>query len=184
MILTAGKWIFEETVKTCARWHAAGAPPFTASVNLSCLQIEDSDFLNFMEETLRQYRIPASMMEVELTESYIASNIETLAESFRRIRRMGLSIAMDDFGTGYSSLGILKLSRRMWSRSTGPLSKEFSPAPSMRRLSALSSSCAMTWESAYVWKGWKPRRNTPSSGLCAGLYSGLLFWPSDACGGF
>lgn len=110
MILTAGKWIFEETVKTCARWHAAGAPPFTASVNLSCLQIEDSDFLNFMEETLRQYRIPASMMEVELTESYIASNIETLAESFRRIRRMGLSIAMDDFGTGYSSLGILKLS--------------------------------------------------------------------------
>lgn len=108
LILPAGRWIFEEAVRICARWLTA-VSSFTISVNLSCLQMEDDNFLDFMEMTLQKYQVSPARIEVELTESYIASNMDALAESFNRIRQMGMSIAMDDFGTGYSSLGILKL---------------------------------------------------------------------------
>lgn len=109
LILPVGRWVFEEAVKACARWNSAGES-LMVNVNLSYLQLEDPSFYDFMRRTMERCGVPPRCLVVELTESYLAANIEVLADDFRKIRGMNVRIAMDDFGTGYSSLGILKQS--------------------------------------------------------------------------
>lgn len=107
LILPVGRWIFRQAVKSCKEWIALD-PGFTISINLSCLQLSEPDLLDFMRDTLEQEGLPAENVVVELTESYIASSVESIRHLFSEIRGIGLQIAMDDFGTGYSALEILK----------------------------------------------------------------------------
>lgn len=109
LIHAVGRWVFAQAAAQCARW-ADLAPGFSMSVNLSCRQLEEPDLLPLLQRTLEQTGVDPARMVLELTESYIAANMADLAETFRRIRALGMRIAMDDFGTGYSSLGILKQS--------------------------------------------------------------------------
>ena len=109
LILPAGRWIFEQGVRVCAKWLQK-KKDFALSINLSWLQLEDPDFITFMQACMQQYGVDPRHIAVEITESYIASNIGFLQDRFSRMRKLGLKIAMDDFGTGYSSLGILKQS--------------------------------------------------------------------------
>lgn len=107
LIIPVGKWIFEQAVNACARWIEKN-PDFVMSINLSYVQLEDAGFIDFMERTVKASGVPPANVVVEMTESYIASNIDRIKGIFERIRGFGMKIAMDDFGTGYSSLGILK----------------------------------------------------------------------------
>lgn len=107
LILPAGRWIFEEALRTCARWNAH-MPTFEMSVNLSYLQLEDDGFYRFMLDTVRKADVEPGNIILELTESYLAENMPHIAERLEGLRGYGLRIAMDDFGTGYSSLGLLK----------------------------------------------------------------------------
>ncbi len=107
LIIPVGKWIFEQAVEACARWIEKD-PDFVISINLSYVQLEDAGFIDFMERTVLNSGVPPANVVVEMTESYIASNIDRIEGVFERIRSFGMKIAMDDFGTGYSSLGILK----------------------------------------------------------------------------
>ena len=107
LIIPVGKWIFEQALGACACWIKKD-PDFVISVNLSYVQLEDAGFIDFMERTVLSSGVPPANVVVEMTESYIASNINRVEGIFDRIRSFGMKIAMDDFGTGYSSLGILK----------------------------------------------------------------------------
>ena len=107
LILPAGRWIFEEALRTCARWKER-MPSFEISVNLSYLQLEDDGFYRFMLDTVRKADVEPRNIILELTESYLAENMSHIAEWLEGLRSHGLRIAMDDFGTGYSSLGVLK----------------------------------------------------------------------------
>lgn len=107
LIIPVGKWIFEQALGACARWIKED-PDFVISVNLSYVQLEDAGFIDFMEQAVLSSGVPPANVVVEMTESYIASNINRIEGIFDRIRCFGMKIAMDDFGTGYSSLGILK----------------------------------------------------------------------------
>lgn len=78
------------------------------SVNFSRLHLLDKTFLDKVEAKLSEYNIPAKLIEVELTESVIFDNNQTIADFAMRLHEIGLSIAMDDFGSGYSSLNMLK----------------------------------------------------------------------------
>ena len=110
-----GKWVdppcgalgFTQAAAACAQWEAyrKGSP---ISVNVSYLQLEREDFLDFLTGTLQKTGASPEHMVLEFTESCIAYNLDALSESFRSIRKLGIKIAMDDFGTGYSSLGILE----------------------------------------------------------------------------
>ena len=102
LILPAGRWIFEQGVRVCAKWLQK-KKDFALSINLSWLQLEDPDFITFMQACMQQYGVDPRHIAVEITESYIASNIGFLQDRFSRMRKLGLKIAMDDFGTGYSS---------------------------------------------------------------------------------
>ena len=107
LIEPAGRWIFQQAVAACAVWLQT-YDDFTMSINLSCRQLDEPTFIQFMQETMEEAGVHPSHIIVELTETYIASSIRSMSRVFARIRALGMQIAMDDFGTGYSALEILK----------------------------------------------------------------------------
>lgn len=107
LILSAGRWIFREAVKKCSEWIKQ-KKDFMMSINLSYLQLEDASLFEFIAGTLKEFKVPPGQIILELTESYLASNMPQIHELLTRLRETGIHIAMDDFGTGYSSLSILK----------------------------------------------------------------------------
>lgn len=107
MILQVGLWLIRRAANDCKAWLDP-CPDFTVSVNVSSVQFLNSDFINALEQILMEEDFPRENLIIELTESYVVSNIKLLQENFAHLRKRGIKVAMDDFGTGYSSLGILK----------------------------------------------------------------------------
>ncbi|MCB6366123.1 EAL domain-containing protein [Intestinibacillus massiliensis] len=107
LIQPVGRWAFAQAVTAQARWGRR-LPRFKMGVNLSYLQLEDDEFFPFMWETIQKAGADPKQTILELTESYLAANMERVADRLRQVRRHGVRVAMDDFGTGYSSLGVLK----------------------------------------------------------------------------
>jgi EAL domain-containing protein (putative c-di-GMP-specific phosphodiesterase class I) len=61
-----------------------------------------------VEDIIRESGLPPRLLELELTESLLMSNVEETITLFHKLKKLGLRISMDDFGTGYSSLSYLK----------------------------------------------------------------------------
>ena len=98
-----GGWVISEACRQAAKWPS----DLVIGINLSPLQIASGDVVGHIEHALRTTGLPARRLELEITEtSLLQSNPETI-NSLRRLKDMGISIAMDDFGTGYSSLSYL-----------------------------------------------------------------------------
>jgi diguanylate cyclase (GGDEF)-like protein len=74
------------------------------SVNLSGLQLIHDDFVHSVREILDKTKLPPSLLELEITESYLISNYQPISDKLIQLRQMGIRIAIDDFGTGFSSL--------------------------------------------------------------------------------
>lgn len=106
LMIQTGKWVFEQTVSLC-RECLVYRPDFHLSFNVSYYQIEDDEFLDFMDRTLKQYNVDGSHLTMELTESHFDEQPERLEVFMEQCRKMGITIALDDFGNGYSSLGLL-----------------------------------------------------------------------------
>ncbi len=83
------------------------APDVILSVNVSVRHLMKNDFLDEMREIVRTSGVPASQLEVEITESIMIDSAEKALECILELKRMGMKIAIDDFGTGYSSLSYL-----------------------------------------------------------------------------
>lgn len=81
-------------------------PDFRLDLNVTATDLADPAFLPMLENAVKDNKVPASSVVVEVTESSTA-NQEVAMESIRELRRMGHSIYIDDFGTGYSSLSYL-----------------------------------------------------------------------------
>jgi diguanylate cyclase (GGDEF)-like protein/PAS domain S-box-containing protein len=99
-----GRWVLEQA---CAQ--AAGWPQGTkVAVNVSPKQLADRQFPDIVEGALKQAGLPASRLELEITESTLMADVEGGTSALMRLKMIGCSLAMDDFGTGYSSLGYLR----------------------------------------------------------------------------
>jgi len=107
LIISVGRWIVEQAVKTCKEWQAF-KPGFQMSINVSLCQLETSDLRECVRESLARYDLPAKYLTMELTESQQISDWQFVNEQFDYFRQMGVKVAMDDFGMGYSSLALLK----------------------------------------------------------------------------
>ena len=79
---------------------------FRLNVNVTASDLCDPEFLPMLEGAVRQARVPAKRIVIEVTESSTANQQDAM-ESIRELRRMGHSIYIDDFGTGYSTLSYL-----------------------------------------------------------------------------
>ena len=108
LIVPLGDWILAEACRAARRWQQQGAPDVPVMVNVSALQLRRPGFDARLSAVLRETGLPATLLELELTETTIMQ--ETLVGSalLRRLAEEGVRLAIDDFGTGYSSLAYLR----------------------------------------------------------------------------
>ncbi len=107
-IIPLGKLIFESACKQIKDWCERDIICKRISVNISAVQIKYGDLFNMITTTLKDTGIDGSMLDLELTESYMMENHEEVIELIRKLKEYGITISIDDFGTGYSSLSYLK----------------------------------------------------------------------------
>ncbi len=102
-------YILEQLLRAMRRWKNAGRQLFTVSTNFSRRHFEDGgeNFVKRLRELMERYGIEPQYIEIEVTESVIVDNLDSLKNCLAELVREGYRIAIDDFGTGYSSLSVL-----------------------------------------------------------------------------
>ncbi|MDE7478800.1 MAG: GGDEF and EAL domain-containing protein, partial [Lachnospiraceae bacterium] len=109
LIIPVGKWIIDQVLKDLRTWENEGKNPIEkVHVNVSYIQLQDDDLVNYTVNKLKEYDIAPERLVLELTESCRIGRIDELTERLQKFKDQGISIALDDFGTGYASLSVLK----------------------------------------------------------------------------
>ncbi|HEY0075574.1 MAG TPA: EAL domain-containing protein [Abditibacteriaceae bacterium] len=109
LIVQIDRWVMTEACRQINEWRAQ-FPNFedlTVAVNLSSRQFLRRDFLEFVRNMLEETGLPPRYLKMEITESALMENIQTVAAILNELRDLGIRISIDDFGTGYSSLSYL-----------------------------------------------------------------------------
>lgn len=108
-IISIGRWVLFEACRQMQQWHEAYKPrePLFVSVNLSTKQFSQTNLLEEVIQTLKATRLDPRALKLEITESIVMENIETVNNTLEKIRALGVGLSIDDFGTGYSSLSYL-----------------------------------------------------------------------------
>nr|WP_244360825.1 EAL domain-containing protein [Alteromonas sp. K632G] len=104
MIVQLGEWVLRQACSDAMNWPA----PLQVAVNVSPVQIERTNLLTTVMKALKATGLPASRLELELTESSLMCDGDSTIVLLNSLREQGVRIALDDFGTGYSSLSYLQ----------------------------------------------------------------------------
>ena len=107
-IVPLSEWVLRTACQKRKEWDLLGFPPVRISVNLSPRQFLQKNIPQMIAGILQDSRLPAELLEVEITENALTEDVNTARQILTSLRDMGISIAVDDFGTGYSSLSQLK----------------------------------------------------------------------------
>jgi diguanylate cyclase (GGDEF)-like protein len=99
-------WVLKTACREIAEWHKDGADVRVA-VNLSARPFQRPDLIDRIQEALAESGLPASLLQLEITETLAMQNAEASQTVLRGLKELGIRIAIDDFGTGYSSLSYL-----------------------------------------------------------------------------
>ncbi len=108
LIVPIGEWVMREACRQAVAWKRAGLPEFSMAVNLSAVQFKRGDVLQTVVGALEESGFDPHQLELEMTESILIHNTESVLSAVERLKRMGVKLSIDDFGTGYSSLSYLK----------------------------------------------------------------------------
>ena len=104
LIAAIGEWVLGQACADAVEWPDGIA----VAVNVSPIQFKAADFVQVVKRTLAKSRLPASRLELEITELVLIQDSDGALAMLRQLKELGVSVAMDDFGTGYSSLGYLR----------------------------------------------------------------------------
>jgi len=107
LILPIGEWVLQEACRQIAEWKKKGMRPVRVAVNVSPLQFAHANFAETVERALKASKIHPELLELELTEGVLMSNIRDSSRQMAAMAEIGVRLAVDDFGTGYSSLSYL-----------------------------------------------------------------------------
>lgn len=108
LIVAIGAWVIEEACRQAAAWRKAGLSDLVIAVNLSAVQFRHGDLARTVTAALEASGLEPSFLELELTESILLQDAETVLATVRQLAGLGVQMSIDDFGTGYSSLSYLK----------------------------------------------------------------------------
>ncbi|TCS38193.1 ammonium transporter [Reinekea marinisedimentorum] len=108
LILALSEQVFHLALSQLARWREAGIRLVPVSINVSGRQLLSESFVPFLHEALLKYGIEGRLLELEITEGVLVSDIDRCIEVLSKLKALGVAISVDDFGTGYSSLSYLK----------------------------------------------------------------------------
>ena len=102
-----GQWTLRGACQQGRRWHEAGHDSLVVSVNVSVQQLAHAALVRLVRRVLDETKLPASCLEIEVSEEDLARSPEIVIERLEELRRIGLRIALDDFGTGESRIAHL-----------------------------------------------------------------------------
>ncbi|MFY7961652.1 MAG: putative bifunctional diguanylate cyclase/phosphodiesterase, partial [Elsteraceae bacterium] len=108
LISQLGRQVLRRAVFDAAGWRRDFGKDIPVAVNLSAHQLRDPDLVEMVAALLEESGLPASLLELEITESAVMEDVEAVIAIFERLTALGLSLSIDDFGTGYSSLSYLR----------------------------------------------------------------------------
>ncbi|WP_016875503.1 putative bifunctional diguanylate cyclase/phosphodiesterase [Chlorogloeopsis fritschii PCC 9212] len=108
LIVPIGEWVLRTACAQNRAWQLAGISPIRISVNLSARQFEQPNLVEVVRQILEETGLEPSYLELEVTESFLMSDIQRSVQILQQLRELGICLALDDFGTGYSSLNYLK----------------------------------------------------------------------------
>ncbi len=101
------EWVLREAIRQCARWRDEGWDVGVA-VNIPPATLLEAELPGRLTELLAREGLPGHALELEITETAVMVDPERTAETLRRLRAIGVGVAIDDFGAGYTSLSYLK----------------------------------------------------------------------------
>ena len=106
-ITKISRWVINESCKQTVKWLNRGYKFKSMSINISSVDIQQSDFLESIKDILKSTGINPNIIELEITETVLMQSLDSSINILEKLMEMGIRIALDDFGTGYSSLNYL-----------------------------------------------------------------------------
>ena len=103
-IIAIGEWVLEQACEAATKWQDS----ITIAVNVSAVQLHSADFAQTLHQILVRTGLSPQRLEIEITETALVRDMGRALSTLRRIKALGVKVAMDDFGTGYSSLSNLR----------------------------------------------------------------------------
>ncbi len=107
-IIALGEWIIHEACKQVAQWNRMRQRALVVAVNISAIQFKRGNLVAIVVDALHTSGLRPALLELEMTESIMMHNIESVLTTVQELKAMGVKLSIDDFGTGYSSLSYLK----------------------------------------------------------------------------
>lgn len=107
LIIPIGEFVLRESCKKAKALHDKGYNDFVISVNVSEIQLENSNFVQLVKTVLNETGLQPKFLTIEITESIFMKSLDGNIKILEELRDMGVNIALDDFGTGYSSFSYL-----------------------------------------------------------------------------
>ncbi len=153
LILEVGEWVIERAALDCQYWQRKNLPPLRVAVNVSPLQLRQTDFVSRFFRHTQSWANLSWGLDAEITEGALVDESSASINKLKTLRAAGINIAIDDFGTGYSSLSrlshlpidTLKIDRRFIS--------EMKADARSRRLVAIIISIARAFDLVVVGEG-------------------------------
>jgi diguanylate cyclase (GGDEF)-like protein/PAS domain S-box-containing protein len=109
LIVPLGNWLLKEACKATRSWQLKYPehPPIKMSVNLSGQQFREEQLVDEIQSILDETGLSGKFLKLEITESILIDNLETVTEIILKLRKQEIQFSIDDFGTGYSSLSYI-----------------------------------------------------------------------------
>jgi len=108
LILPINEWVLREACREAASWQRRGLPPLRIGVNLSSVQFRKQSVPLLVARILAETGLDPRRLDIELTESMLLEETESVVRDLQQLRELGIGISIDDFGTRYSSLTYVK----------------------------------------------------------------------------
>jgi EAL domain-containing protein (putative c-di-GMP-specific phosphodiesterase class I) len=109
LILPIGRWVMERAIRDARRWQVvSGADAPSLSINVSASQLQQSTFVDDVADVLNSNGFEPSRLTLEITETLMMRDVETMVARLAAVRALGVRVALDDFGTGWSSMAWLR----------------------------------------------------------------------------
>ena len=108
IILEIDSWVVDAACCQAKIWQDAGAP-LVVAVNISASQFKRGNIIELVSTALERHQLDPSLLEIELTESILIHDTETIRQVLSQLKQLGIKLSIDDFGTGYSNLSYLRM---------------------------------------------------------------------------
>ncbi|MCY0887132.1 MAG: EAL domain-containing protein [Alicyclobacillaceae bacterium] len=107
-IVPLGRYVLHQACRQIALWRKLGLTSLVVSINVSAKQFQHVNLLKEVSEALKEWSLPPSCLDIEITESAVMQNPRDTAAALCKLKELGVRVSIDDFGSGFSSFGYLR----------------------------------------------------------------------------